>query len=265
EDAVNYEIKRQEEVLEKGEKVRHETRGWDENKKITVSQRAKEESHDYRYFPEPDLPPLDFSSPDSGINLEKLKSEIPELPAQKRERFADEYGLIPKQAEILAGNHFLAQYFEEAASELKAQIPATNYQSLINYLTSDLLGLMKKEGVNIEELKIKPEHLAHLVSLIKTGDLSSRMAKDILLEMVKTGLDPHEIIKEKGISAVSDEDVIKKSIEDVIAENPTAVEDYKKGKENAKQFLIGKTMAKLKGQGNPEVINKVLDEMLTNQ
>lgn len=255
-ESIDYEIKRQGELLEKGEKIKQETRGWDDVGKKTVSQRFKEESHDYRYFPEPDLPPMDLTK----FNLEELKISIPELPEAKRKRFVNEYGLIVNQVEILVSDRYLAQYFEEAASELKSQAPNSKYQTLFNYLTSDLLGLMNQEGIGITDLKITPEYLAHLVALIEKSELSSRMAKDILLEMFKTGLDPHEIIKEKGISQVSDEDVIKKSIREVIAENPAALADYKKGKGNALQFLIGKTMAKLKGQGNPEVISRLLKE-----
>ncbi len=196
------------------------------------------------------------------FNLEELKISVPELPAQKRERFAEEYGLNAEQTEVLVSDRRLAEFFEESASELKSQLLTTNYQLLFNYLTSDLLGLMNQEGIGIAELKITPEHLAHLTALIEKAEISSRMAKDILLEMFKTGLDPHEIIKEKGISQVSDENLIKKIIQEVIAENPVAVGDYKKGKGNALQFLIGKTMAKLKGQGNPEVISRLLTEVI---
>ncbi len=259
EEAIEYEIKRQSELLEKGHEIKQETRGWDDVNKKTVSQRFKEESHDYRYFPEPDLPPLNLTK----FNLEELRISVPELPEAKRKRFINEYGLSTSQVEILVGDRRLAQYFEEAASELKLQIANCKLQTLFNYLTSDLLGLMNQEGIGLNELKIKPEGLAHLVALIEKKEISSRMAKDILLQMFKTGLDPHEIIKEKGISQVSDEDLIRKSIQEVLAENPAALADYKKGKGNALQFLIGKTMAKLKGQGNPDVISKLLNEELT--
>ncbi|MBI2514897.1 Asp-tRNA(Asn)/Glu-tRNA(Gln) amidotransferase subunit GatB [Candidatus Wolfebacteria bacterium] len=261
-DAIDYEIKRQAEVLEAGKEVVQETRGWNEGQGKTFSQRFKEESHDYRYFPEPDIPPMELSRELSRFNLDNLKIEIPELPAQKRKRFAEEYGLNEEQTEILVSDRRLAEFFEESVSELKSQLPITNYQLLINYLTSDLTGLMNQEGISISELKITPEHLAHLVAMIEKKELTSRMAKDVLAEMIATGLDPHEIIKEKGIAQVSDEDSIKKVIEEVIAENPVAIKDYKKGKQNALQFLIGKTMAKLKGQGNPEVIAKILNNKL---
>lgn len=260
-DAIDYEIKRQEEVLEDGGKIIQETRGWDENKRQTFSQRQKEESHDYRYFPEPDLPPLDLTK----FNLELFKEELPELPEEKRKRFVKEFGLAEKQVEVLVQDRHLANYFEEGASELKTQLPITNYQLLLNYLTSDLLGLMNQEGVVIKELKITPEHLAHLVALIEKKEISSRMAKDLLLQMFETGEDPHEIIKEQGIAAVHDENIIRKAIQEVIKENPGAISDYKKGKINVVQFMVGKAMAKLKGQGNPDIINKILKQILTEE
>jgi aspartyl-tRNA(Asn)/glutamyl-tRNA(Gln) amidotransferase subunit B len=275
EEAIDYEIKRQSEILEKGEAVRHETRGWDEFEKKTKSQRIKEEAHDYRYFPEPDLPVISLreiadkrgtNAEQRGgfIDLERLKIEIPELPVQKRLRFAKEYNLTPNQAEILTEDRILAQYFEEAASELKSESPLADYHLLFNYLISDLKGLMAEQKISVKELNITPENFADLIVLLGKGELSSRLAKDILKEMFLSGRDPGQIIKEKGLKQISDEEIIKKTIEEIIAENLKAVEDYKKGKETALHFLIGKTMAKLKGQGKPEIIEKLLKETLTN-
>ncbi len=255
-EVIDYEIKRQSEILEKGEMVKQETRGWDDVKKRTVSQRSKEEAYDYRYFPEPDLPPLDLTK----FNLEELKISIPELPAQKRIRFTKEYGLLPNQTEILAEERDFAQYFEESASELRTKLPIPDYQLLYNYFSSDVKGLMNEQKITIKELNITPENFADLIVLISKGEISSRLAKDILKEMFVSGLDPRQIIQQKELSQISDEAVVKKAIKEVIDENPKAVEDYKKGKENALQFLIGKTMAKLKGQGNPEIISKLLNE-----
>jgi aspartyl-tRNA(Asn)/glutamyl-tRNA(Gln) amidotransferase subunit B len=264
EEAIDYEIKRQSEILEKGETVRHETRGWDEFEKKTKSQRLKEEAHDYRYFPEPDLPPLDLTK----FNLEELKISIPELPAQKRLRFVKEYNLASNQAEILIEDRILAQYFEEAASELFEETKEESEKGkaislLFNYLSSDIKGLMNEQKITLKELNITPENFADLIVLISRGEISSRIAKGILKEMFKTGLDPRQIIQEMGLKQISDEETVKKSIEEIIAENLKAVEDYKKGKETALQFLIGKTMAKLKGQGKPEIIEKLLKEALT--
>ncbi len=259
EEAIDYEIKRQEDVLEKGEKVIHETRGWDENKKITVSQRAKEEAHDYRYFPEPDLPPIDMSV----FDLNKLKVEIPELPAQKRERFIKEFGLKIEQVEIFVEDRNLADYFEASVSELNAELRGTErgqetINTLYNYLVSDIRGLTNELKIGIKELNITPENFADLIVLAIKGEVSSRIAKDLIREMHISGLDPRRIIEEKGLSQISNESAIEKIIQEVIAENPEAVKDYKQGKGNTFQFLIGKSMAKLKGRGNPEKIKELL-------
>ncbi|MEK7553411.1 MAG: Asp-tRNA(Asn)/Glu-tRNA(Gln) amidotransferase subunit GatB [Patescibacteria group bacterium] len=258
-DAIDYEIKRQEEILKKGEKIIHETRGWDENKKITVSQRKKEEAHDYRYFPEPDLPIMDILK----FDLNGLKAEITELPAQKRERFIKEYGLRPEQPEIFIEDRDLANYFEASISELNADLreqEATNM--LYNYLTSDIRGLTNELKIGIKELNISPENFADLVVLAIKGEISSRIAKDLIVEMHKSGADSRQIVEEKGWNQISDEAEIEKIIQEVINENPAAVEDYKKGKQNIIQFLIGKAMAKLKGRGNPEKLKKMLETRL---
>jgi len=257
-DAITYEIERQSEVLEKGEKVVQETRGWDDIKKRTVSQRLKEESHDYRYFPEPDLTPLDLAH----FDLETLKVELPELPAAKRERFAKEYGLAEIQVENLVEDRDLAKFFEESVSELKTDYPDADCGLVFNYLSSDIKGLMNEQKIGFSELKITPEKFADLLALIIKGDLSSRLAKDILKEMFLTGAHPDEIISEKGLKQISNEDEIKPVLEEIIKENPEAIANYKKGKENALQFLIGQAMARLKGKGNPDVLRKLLKEII---
>ena len=261
-EAIDYEIKRQAEALENGEKIIQETRGWDEIKKKTEHQRLKEESHDYRYFPEPDLPPLNLSE----FDLKKIKIEIPELPAEKRERFKKEYSLKPEQAEILIQEQDLSKYFEESASEFLEEAgdknKKENIKLLFNYLSSDLKGLMNEQGIAIKDLKITPENFADLMVLIVKGKISSRVAKDVLRKMNDSGLDPREIVKEKGLEQVFDEDEIKKVIIEVIDKNQKAAEDYKKGKENVLQFLIGQAMAKLKGRGNPEILKKIFKEII---
>ena len=248
--AINYELKRQEEVLGGGGKIIQETRGWNEKKGITVSQRSKESAHDYRYFPEPDLPPIDISK----IDLKKLKLEIPEIPHEKRKRFEKEYKLPKEKILILSGERFLADYFEKCASELK-ELGSTNYELLANYLLSDLRSLMKDENLKFADLKFEPEDFSHLVLFIDQGKISSRVAKDVLNKTFKTGLDPENIIKNENLAQVSDESKLKAMVLEIIKENTTAVDDYKKGKENALQFLVGKAMAKLKGRGNPQVLS----------
>ncbi|MFA6354131.1 MAG: Asp-tRNA(Asn)/Glu-tRNA(Gln) amidotransferase subunit GatB [Candidatus Paceibacterota bacterium] len=249
-DAIAYELKRQEKILKAGEKVAHETRGWDDIKKKTYSQRSKEEAHDYRYFPEPDLPPFETSV----FDLEKIKNDLPELPADKRARFKNEFALDESKIETLIINPHLAEFFEEAVSELKSFGEKLTPQTLLNYLTGDLVGLLNESGLKFEEIKIKPEHLAHLSFLIDSGRIGSRQAKDILKRMFETGVDPELIIKEDNLETVSDESELVKIIEKIILENPKAVEDYKKGKIASLQFLIGKTMSELRGRGNPDTL-----------
>jgi len=258
EGAIQYELQRQEELLKGGKKIHQETRGWDDKKSVTISQRSKEFAHDYRYFPEPDLPPLDLRE----FDLESLRVEIPELPEQKRYRFIQEFGLSEEQAEILISDKATADYFEAAASELKSQIPNSKFQTLVNYFTSDLRGLMVEKGLKTSEININPEHFAHFVALVERGELSSRLAKDLLAKMFETGEDPETLIKSEGLKVISDESELEEVVKEIISKNPKAVEDYKKGKENALQFLVGQAMAKTKGQASPEKLKELLKKYL---
>ncbi|MFA5386214.1 MAG: Asp-tRNA(Asn)/Glu-tRNA(Gln) amidotransferase subunit GatB [Candidatus Paceibacterota bacterium] len=256
-ESIKYEIERQTEALEKGEKIVQETMGWDDIKKKTISQRTKEESHDYRYFPEPDLPPLDLTK----LDLENLKRDLPELPVQKRERFIKEYGLTSQQVELLVIDRFAGKFFEEAVSELQT----TNDKlltNLYNYLTSDLFGLISQTKIGYKDLKITPENFAELMNMIDKKEVSTRTAKDVLKIMLDTGRDPLEIIESEGLKQISDESGIIEVVKKVISENPKPVEDYKKGKENAIQALIGKAMGQLKGRANPESLKKLIKENL---
>lgn len=258
-DAIEYEIKRQTEILAGGGEIKQETRGWDEMKRKTVSQRSKEEAHDYRYFPEPDLPPFETKIFDLGT----IEDSLPELPAQKRVRFAGEYGLNEKQTETLVGDLVMADYFEEAASELKSQISSIqSYLPLFNYLTSDLRGLVNEIGISFADIKIEPEHLAHLVALIDDGKIGSRQAKDVLKKMFDSGLDPEDIVKSEGLETVSDTEELEMVVKEVLGKNPKAVEDYKKGKAASMQFLIGQAMGQLKGRGNPATLKEIFEKAL---
>jgi len=256
--AINFEIARQTELLEKGELVHQETRGWDDAKQKTVSQRSKEEAQDYRYFPEPDLPPFETKV----FDIDRLRDMLPELPAGKRARFTKEYGFDEKQAEILVAEPPLANYFEEAVSELKEQSPDSGLGSLFNYLTSDLRGFMNQAGINFADLKVTPEHLAHLAVLIDGKKITSRQAKDVLAKMFETGADPTEIVASEHIGVSSDMDEIQAVVTAVIAENEAAVHDYKKGKIASLQFLIGKAMGKLKGRAQPDVLTDLFNRSL---
>ncbi len=280
-DAIEYEIKRQEKVLSEGKKVVQETRGWNDQKFATESQRVKEEANDYRYFHEPDLPPLNLKK----FDLEKIKAEIPELPEAKRRRFTEEFGLDRNQVEIIITEKSWADYFEEAASELKLQAGTPDYRLLANYFTSDLRNLIKTKGIFAEfypvrnspppgpsgalsageisnGIKMSPEHFAHLIFLIGEGKLSSRLAKDLLLKMFETGEDPETLMESGGMRLMGDEGELGKIIEAVLGANEKSVADYKKGKINALQFLLGQVMAKTKGKAAPNIAKKILEQKL---
>lgn len=260
-DAIVYELKRQEEILEKGEKVKQETRGWDDVKKITFSQRSKEEAHDYRYFPDPDLPPLDLSK----LDLKAIKARVSELPQARRARMQKEYGLSESQADMLVQDRLQADFFEQTVSEIEAtdELNVKNETQLIyNYLSSDLKGLLLEFERSLGEIKITPESFSDLIELISHNKVSSRSAKDILRKMFGSGKDPHEILKSEGLEQVSDEVALRDLAKKIIGENPKAIEDFKKGKENALQFLVGRAMGTLKGKGNPGILQKIFREEL---
>jgi aspartyl-tRNA(Asn)/glutamyl-tRNA(Gln) amidotransferase subunit B len=269
EKGIEYEIERQQEVLKSGGKIIQETMGWDDVKGKTFSQREKEEAHDYRYFPEPDLPPLNHA-PEF---IREIKSDIFELPQEKRERFQKEYGLDEKDAEVLIRNKKMCNYFENVVSELGNWLTSIEGQSLAdekflrlvkvcaNYITSDLQGIMG--GMPFEKILITPENFAEFVVLIYKGKISSKIAKMVLAEMFKTGADPSHIIEDQDLGQITDVSEIEKIVKDIISTNPSVVGDYKKGKENALQFLIGQTMAKSKGKANPQTVRELLDKELT--
>ena len=258
-DAVHYELKRQEEALERGEKISQETRGWDEVRQKTVAQRSKEEAHDYRYFPEPDIPP--FRTSEFGI--EELRASIPELPARKRVRFMKEYGLDATQAEMLIIEPAAAAYFEAAASELAEKLPEARPEAVYHYLMSDLRGLMNESGTGFADLKIDPEHLAHLAALVEQKKITSRQAKDLLAKMFATGADPEDVVKDENIGVSSNMDEIEAAVLAVIGEHKSAADDYRKGKTASLQFLIGKAMAALKGRARPDMLKEVFEKHLT--
>ena len=257
--AVEYEIKRQTAVLEEGEKVINETRGWDEDKQKTFSQREKEMAHDYRYFPEPDLPPLKISELDFDLSL-------PELSEEKRKRFKEKYGLKNEQIEIFVRDFTMGKFFEAVCKHLEAKLPSAlgslASKLAANYIISDLNGLMAEKNVLISDLKINPEMFAKLIAMSSKGEISSRATKDVLKIMFEEGGDPEKIVKEKGLAQTSDDSFLKNIVEEVIKNNPIAVEEFKKGKENALQFLIGQGMKLSKGKANPEALQKLLKEKL---
>ena len=270
--AIEYEIKRQEEILNDGKKVLQETRGWDEKKEETLSQREKEEAHDYRYFPEPDLPLLHL-----GVEeyLNKIKAKIPELPQGRRGRFKQEYNLLEGEIEIFVQNKELGEYYEKVMSELRNWIKEVEVKDRVkedeffklaklssNYIISDLQGLLKRPFVEDENFLITPENFAEFASLIYEGKISSKIAKNLLQEMLSKGGDPSLIVQEKRWALMTDDSEIEKIVGEVLAENEKAVLDYKNGKENSFQFLVGQVMSRTKGKASPETVNKVIKKLL---
>jgi len=262
EKAIEYEIQRQQKLLETRKKIFQETRGWDPAREVTFLQREKEEAQDYRYFPEPDLPPLEITQE----MIARIKAEIPELPWEKRERFKREYRLDEKTIEIFVKDKDFGEYFEKVVSEFGPNLPKEKLTRLIklatNYLTSDLLGLLKNASIKGEDFLITPENFAEFITLIEEGKISSKIAKIILEEMFKTGADPSHIIEDKGLNVISNEFEIEGIVREVISENQKAVLDYKNGKENALQFLIGQVMKKTRGKADPQLTNEILLKIL---
>jgi len=263
EKAVDFEIKRQEEVLEEGGKIVQETRGWHDKKEITFSQREKEEAHDYRYFPEPDLPQMYFNS----IFIEEIQKTMPELPEQKRERFKKEYGLDEASVEFFVVNKDLSGYFEKVVSEFEEwteeQDDHKKASKLVaNYLISDIQGLLGGKEFAEKEFKITPENFAEFIKMIFKGEISSKVAKIVLLDMFNTGGDPSQFIEDNNLKQMSDDTELEKIIKEIIEKNPKPVEDFKAGKQNALQFLTGQVMAKTRGTANPEKVRELLINLL---
>lgn len=270
EKAIDFEIKRQQEILEAGDKIVQETRGWHDKKEITFSQREKEEAHDYRYFPEPDLPPMHFDEK----FIEEIRGTIPELPEQKRERFIKEYGLDQASVELFTVNKDLSEYFEKSASELREWIEAESDKTLkkpefkkivklaSNYLISDIQGLLGSKQFVETEFKITPENFAEFIKMIYREEISSKVAKMVLSDMFNTGSDPSSIIDGNNWGQMKDEGEMEKIVKEIISKNPKAVEDYKAGKQNVLQFLAGQVMAASRGTANPDKVQKLLKQIL---
>ena len=268
--ALEYEIQRQTDILDSDEEVIQETRGWDDKRQRTISQRKKEEAHDYRYFPEPDLPPLRFTEK----YIKKIALEIPELPNQKRKRFKKEYNLPEHDIEILVRNKELANYFENVVSEIplteefEKNIPVNKlYKLTANYLITEILGISGDSEIShfVLPKKITAENFAEFIVLVYKGAVSSTGAQRLLKEMFITGDDPTHIIQEKDLSQLSDRSRLEEIVKKVIENNSQAIDDYKKGKQNALQFLIGKTMKETKGKANPQIVKEILEEKLKNK
>lgn len=251
--ALEYEIKRQRYVLDAGADVIQETRLWNDAQGVTNSMRGKEEAHDYRYFPDPDLVPIVVSN----TWIAEIEKDMPELPLEKRERFVRDYQLSAYDAGVLTSGRALADYFEEAARL------SGNPKIAANWVMGDLLRLLNEDRRSIKDSPVLSSSLAEMITLIEEGTISGKIAKELMEEMYKSGKLPQSIIKEKGIVQISDVDVIAEVIAEVIAANPSQLSQYHSGKEKLFGFFVGQAMKATQGKANPKVINDLLKKMLS--
>ncbi len=254
EKAIEYEIERHIEALEKGEKIVQETRGWDEAKQKTFSQRLKESSHDYRYFPDPDLPKMNVQE---VFDLEKMKKDLPELPWQRREKYVKGFGLNEVVAQSFVSDSELGSFFEKVISDFKGDKNLAKLAS--NYISSDLVGLFAK---NKELSYPNDKKFAKIIMMVSDGKLSSRGAKDLILQLVEKDIDPETVAEKEGLIQKTDEGALKTLLEKLVKDNPKVVADYRGGKEASLQFFIGQAMKETKGSANPQIIKKVLLDVL---
>jgi aspartyl-tRNA(Asn)/glutamyl-tRNA(Gln) amidotransferase subunit B len=245
--ALEYEIARQTKILEEGGRIVQETRLWDPEKGVTVSMRSKEEAHDYRYFPEPDLVPLEV--PVEWV--EEIRKTLPELPQAKRERFMKEYGIPEYDAEVLTAEKQIADYFETCAKSYK------NYKNLSNWILTELLRELKSGSK-----QVSPEYLVKLLTLMDQGTVNRNTGKKVFEEMCRTGRSPEEIIQEQGLSQLSDDQAIEQLIEAVLAANPNELMAYRQGKDKLFGFFVGQVMRQSGGKANPAKVNELLKKKL---
>ena len=249
--ALEYEIDRQIELVEDGEEVVQETRLWDDNAGVTRSMRGKEDAHDYRYFPEPDLMPLEISQE----WIDRVKATMPELPEQKRQRYMD-LGLSEYDASVIVAQYELAMFFDEV---LKA---GGNPKIAVNFLMGEVAAYLKEQKLSVNETKLTPENLVELIGLIEKATISNNIGKQIIVEMMETGEKASAIVEKKGLSQISDTGAIKEIAQKIIDANPSQVEAYKGGKDKLFGFFVGQVMKETKGRANPQSVNQILKELL---
>ncbi len=257
--AIDYEIKRQIDVLENGGKINQETRLWDAAKHETKIMRTKEMAHDYRYFPEPDL--VEVFVDDSWKN--DVLSSIPELPMAKKKRLMQHYQIPNYDATILINDVNLAEFYEATVNELNEKTEQ-NFKLTSNWIQTEVLRVLSEQNIEIKQLNLSPKNLAELVELFSSEKISSRIAKDIFPVILQTGKSPNEIVKEKNLIQVSDESLIEEIVKKIIADNPENVEKYKNGKSNLFGFFVGQTMKATQGKANPKIINKYVEKYLNS-
>jgi len=251
--ALEYEIMRQKKLLIEGKKVYQETRLWNTDLNRTESMRSKEEAHDYRYFPEPDLVRINIDK--EWVN--KTRQSLPELPKVRRDKFKKEYGLSDYDVEVLTMDRKVADYFEECSKHFP------NCKMIANWITGDVLAALKDKKNNIDNFNMSPEQLGELLGLIENGTVSGKIAKDVFQDMVCTGQDAKQIVSEKGLVQLSDEGELVLIIDKIIQQNPKPVDDFRSGKQNALGFLVGQIMRETKGKANPQLVNRILKARLS--
>ncbi len=251
--ALNYEAGRQEEILAAGGTVIQETCHWDEERKETIPLRSKEGSSDYRYFPEPDLLPLVLES----AFIEEIFAALPELPAARRKRLKEQYGLDAGEAALFTFNRSLGDFFETAAARYN------EYTNLAKWVQGDLLYYLRESGKNVEE--VEPQKFVDLLTLLDKGEINRPVAKELLNEIILSGTSPQKMIRDKGLGRISGDDLLLPIVEKVIAENPDAIENYRQGKEKAIAFLVGRVMALTGGRADPGEANKMLKEKISRK
>ncbi|CAJ1004170.1 MULTISPECIES: Asp-tRNA(Asn)/Glu-tRNA(Gln) amidotransferase subunit GatB [Bacillales] len=252
--ALEYEVERQKQVVLSGGTVVQETRRWDETNRKTLSMRSKEEAHDYRYFPDPDLVRMQISEE----WIEAVRASIPELPDARQARYVNEYGLPQSDAAVITMSKETADFFDETVKT------GADPKAAANWLMVELLGYLNANNLTLADVKITPHGLGEMIKLIENGTISSKIAKTVFKEMVETGKEPKQIVEEKGLVQISDEGALRQIVQDVVNANPQAVADYKAGNEKAVAFFVGQVMKQTRGKANPPMVNKLLREVLQN-
>ena len=250
--SIEFEIKRQIEEVENGGKIYQETRRWDDAKGIGYAMRSKEDAHDYRYFPEPDLAPIVLSEE----YIQNLKDNLPEMPHVKKERYMKEFDLPEYDADILTSSKKSAKFFEEANDI------CNNPKAVSNWIMGDFTRMLNEKEIEIDESKVTAQNLAELITLIDKGTISSKIAKQVFEDMFETGENAKDIVEKKGLVQMSDEGAIKEIVQKVVDANPQSIVDYKAGKDRAIGFLVGQIMKETKGKANPQIVNKLLLEII---
>ncbi len=250
--AIDYEVERQRQILEDGGAIIQETRLYDSDRDMTMSMRSKEEAHDYRYFPEPDLEPLVIDS----AWIEKVRASLPELPDAKFERFVEQYDLPEYDAEVLTASRQIADYYETAVKDAK------NPKTVSNWVMGEVLRIVKEQNISPEQCAVTPAMLNDMIGLIDTGVISGKIAKTVFEEMAKTGADPKTIVEQKGLVQITDTSFIEEEVGKVISANPEQVAQYKAGKTKLIGYFVGQVMRATKGKASPESVNRILRQKL---